>query len=107
MQGGCLAGTFTKAGLDWVLGCAGAVSPDTDGTVWFLILEMTIPGFPIWQARWRQRALNSRENHLEAGGHSVWCRGMNADLATARQQGVVSKAGRQQKVRQNSIHLRL
>lgn len=33
MQGGCLAGAFTKAGLDWVLGCAGAVSPDTDGTL--------------------------------------------------------------------------
>lgn len=54
-----------------------------DSTVWFLILEMAIPGFPIWQAGWQQRARNSRENHLVAGGHSVLCRGMNAELATA------------------------
>lgn len=70
--------------------------------VWFLILEMAIPGFPIWQLGWQRRALNSRENHLEAGGHSVLCRGMDADLATARQQGLVSKAGRWQKGREES-----
>lgn len=70
-------------------------------------MERAIPGFPIQQAGWQQRALNSRENHLEAGGHSVLCRGMNADLATARLQGLVSKAGRSQKGREeNSVLLK-
>lgn len=58
-----------------------------DGTVPFLILEMAIPGFPIQQARWQQRALNSRENHLGAGGPSALCWGMSAKVATTRQQG--------------------
>lgn len=43
---------------------------------------------------------DSRENHLEAGGPSALCWGMNAELATARQTGLVSKARKYQKGRE-------
>lgn len=86
----------------WALPGAGRSrgSVPRDGTVPFLILEMAIPGCPIQQAHWQQRALNSRENHVETGGPSAVCWGMRAGLATARQQGLVSKASKWQKGRE-------